>query len=130
MKTARHLLLTLSLAVLALPLACHNRSSSSGSLRVTLSVSPDHPRMTKRINLQVHVDNPQGEPVNDARVTGELTMKLMDMGTTKLTFAPKGNGDYEAQVKSVDMSGPWSLAVNAKRGGAEAKQTFDVNVFD
>ena len=86
--------------------------------------------MTKPITLQVHVASPQGQPIADAQVSGELTMKLMDMGTTKLAFTPKGNGDYEAQVKSVDMSGPWSLAVDVKQGSAEARQTFDVNVFD
>jgi len=86
--------------------------------------------MTKPITLRVHVANPQGQPVADAQVSGELTMKVMDMGTTKLNFAPTGNGEYEAQVKSLDMSGPWSLAVDAKQGSAEAKQTFDVNVFD
>lgn len=86
--------------------------------------------MTRPLTMKVHLANPQGEPINDANVTGELTMKLMDMGTTKLTFAPKGNGDYEAQMKGVDMSGPWSLTVDAKRGGADVKQTFDVNVFD
>ena len=86
--------------------------------------------MTKPITFHVHVADPQGQPVTDAQVTGELTMKLMDMGTTKVTFTPKNNGDYEAQVKSLDMSGPWILAIDAKRGSTEAKQTFDVNVFD
>jgi nitrogen fixation protein FixH len=99
-------------------------------LRLTLTEIPDHPRMTKPITLLVHVANAQGQAVADATVSGELTMKLMDMGTTKLMFAPKGNGDYEAQVKSIDMSGPWALAVDAKQGSAEAKQSFDVNVFD
>ena len=86
--------------------------------------------MMKPLTFNIHVGNVQGEPVNDAHVAGELTMKVMDMGTTKLEFTPKGNGDYEAQVKSLDMSGPWSLAVDARQGSAEAKQTFDVNVFD
>lgn len=99
-------------------------------MRLNLSVSPDHPRMSKPITLQVHVGNPQGQPVTDAQVNGELTMKLMDMGATKLSFAPKGNGNYEAQVKGVDMSGPWALAVTAQRGSTTSKQTFDVNVFD
>ena len=116
--------------LLGISLACNKNSVSRASLRLTLVVSPDHPRMTKPITLTVHVASAQSQPVTDANVTGELTMKLMDMGTTKLTFAPKGNGDYEAQVKSVDMSGPWNLAVDAKQGSAEAKQTFDVNVFD
>ena len=86
--------------------------------------------MTKSITFTVHAADPKGQPVNDANVAGDLTMKLMDMGTTKLTFTPKGNGDYEAQMKGVDMSGPWALAVDAKQGSTDVKQTFDVNVFD
>ena len=52
------------------------------------------------------------------------------MGTTQLKFEPKGNGSYEASSKSLDMSGPWSLAVDARQGGTESKQVFDVNIFD
>ena len=86
--------------------------------------------MNKPVTFQVHVTDVNGQPVNDAEVNGALTMKLMDMGATQLKFAPKGNGDYEASVKSLDMSGPWSMSVNAKRGGATGKQNFDVNIFD
>ena len=86
--------------------------------------------MTKPITFLVQVTNAQGQPVNDAQISGALTMKVMDMGTTQLTFNPEGNGRYEASIKGVDMSGPWSLAVDAKQGTSESKQSFDVNVFD
>ncbi len=86
--------------------------------------------MNKPTTFQVHVTGADGQPVSDAEVNGALTMKLMDMGATQLKFVPKGNGDYDASVKSLDMSGPWSMAVNAKRGDATAKQSFDVNIFD
>lgn len=116
--------------LLAFSIACNRTSQSNGSLHLTLSISPERPRMTKSITFTVHAADPKGQPVNDANVAGDLTMKLMDMGTTKLTFTPKGNGDYEAQMKGVDMSGPWALAVDAKQGSTDVKQTFDVNVFD
>lgn len=86
--------------------------------------------MTKPITLQVQVTNTQGQPVRDAQVSGALTMKVMDMGTTQLKFEPKGNGSYAASIKGLDMSGPWSLSVDAKQGGSESRQSFDVNVFD
>jgi nitrogen fixation protein FixH len=57
-------------------------------------------------------------------------MKLMDMGTTQLKFAPKGNGDYEASMKSMDMSGPWNLAVDASQGPVRAKKSFEFTVYD
>lgn len=99
-------------------------------MHLDLTVSPDRPSMAKPVIFHVHVTGAGGAPVNDAEVSGALTMKLMDMGATKLKFVPKGNGDYEASVTSVDMSGPWSLAVKASRGGLSVKQSFDVNIFD
>jgi hypothetical protein len=105
-------------------------SNYSSPWRMELKVSPDHPSMTKPITLQLHIVDERGQPVSDAQVNGSLTMKLMDMGTTALKFSPKGNGDYEASLKSVDMSGPWGLAVDAVQGSTHAKQSFEVIVFD
>jgi|HubBroStandDraft_5_1064220.scaffolds.fasta_scaffold28675_4 hypothetical protein len=122
-----------ALIVIAFCTACGKKNasgSSSGTLQLQLTVSPEHPSMTKPITFQVHLADAQGQPVNDAQVNGALTMKIMDMGTTQLKFEPKGNGSYEASSKSLDMSGPWSLAVDARQGGTESKQVFDVNIFD
>jgi hypothetical protein len=86
--------------------------------------------MTKPITFQVHVTGANGQPATDAEVNGALTMKIMDMGTIHLKFVSKGNGDYQASVKSLDMSGPWGVVITARQGDANAKQSFDVNVFD
>jgi len=45
-----------------------------------LKISPDHPSMTKPMTLQLHIADEHGQPVNDAQVSGSLTMKVMDMG--------------------------------------------------
>ena len=126
------LLLSITLVFcIAVTSACKRPTGAeSAALKLNLTVVPDHPSMTKPIVFQVHVTNAQGQPVNDAKLSAALTMKLMDMGATQLTFTPKGSGDYEASVKSTDMSGPWNLAVNAAEGGATVKQNFEVNVFD
>jgi hypothetical protein len=105
-------------------------ADNTGPLRLILKISPDHPSMTKPITFSLHITDEQGQPVSDAQVNGGLTMKLMDMGVTKLTFVPKGNGDYEASVKGLDMSGPWNLAVDATQGGKHVKKDLDVTVFD
>jgi hypothetical protein len=129
-------------ATLVLMLACGKKESqpsqtssastsdAAGPLRIGLKISPEHPSMTKPITFSLHVTDEQGQPVSDAQVNGGLTMKLMDMGATKLAFVPKGNGNYEASVKSVDMSGPWNLAVDATQGGKHVKKDLDVTVFD
>ncbi len=95
-----------------------------------LKTAPDNPSMTKPIALTLHLSDQRGQPVNGATVTGTLTMKTMDMGTTAVPFASRGNGDYQATLKAVDMSGPWSLAVEASQGGASAKHAFEINVGD
>lgn len=110
--------------------ASSNPADSASPWRMQLKVVPDHPSMTKPITFQLHIADERGQPVNDAQVSGALTMKVMDMGTTTLKFSPKGSGNYEASMKSVDMSGPWALAVDAAQGSTHAKQSFDVTVFD
>ena len=130
---------------LALTLGCDQKASapeqqpqaasSPASSEVTpwhmdLKVSPDHPRMVKPMTLTLHITDERAQPVNAAEVNGALTMKSMDMGTTQLKFAPKGNGDYEASVKDMDMSGPWNLAVDASQGSVHAKKSFEFTVYD
>ena len=134
LRTLRFLRVSMiSATLLVCMLACSKKASQtnlSAPLRLTLKVSPDHPSMTKPITFDVHVENPQGQAVSDAQVTGALSMKLMDMGVTQLTFTPKGDGNYEASAKGMDMSGPWSLVVSASQGSASVEQSFDVTVGD
>lgn len=86
--------------------------------------------MAKPITFTVHITDKHAQPVTDAEVNAALTMKLMDMGTTQLKLAAKGNGDYEATMKDMDMSGPWNLAVDAAQGSTHVKQSFEVTVYD
>jgi len=86
--------------------------------------------MVKPMTFTVHITDEHAQPVNDAQVNGALTMKSMDMGTTRIKFAPKGNGNYEASMKSMDMSGAWNLAVDASQGTVHAKKTFEFTVYD
>jgi len=86
--------------------------------------------MTKPVTLVLHILDNRGQEVSDAQVSGTLTMKVMDMGSTPVQFTAKGHGDYAATAKSVDMSGPWNLAVDVKQGPVEAKANFEVVVGD
>jgi hypothetical protein len=103
---------------------------SASPWRMELKVSPDHPSMTKPITFQFHLVDQNGQPINDAQVNGSLTMKVMDMGATALKFTTKGNGNYEASIKGIDMSGPWNLAIDVGSGTVHAKKNFDVTVYD
>ena len=95
-----------------------------------LTVSPDPPSMAKPITFIVHITDENNQPVVGAAVTGSLTMKTMDMGKTELKFESKGGGDYEARRADMDMSGTWTLAVEARQIAADHKQSFDFAVGD
>jgi nitrogen fixation protein FixH len=105
-------------------------SGEAGPWHMDLKVSPDHPRMVRPLTLTLHITDDHAQPVNDAEVNGALTMKEMNMGTTQVKFVPIGNGDYEAAMKSMDMSGPWNLAVDASQGPVHAKKSFEFTVYD
>jgi nitrogen fixation protein FixH len=140
----RILIYSVVAASLALTLGCGKKANeqpvaqsqaaasadSASPWRLELKISPDHPSMTKPITFEVHIADQRGQPVSDAQVSGALTMKVMDMGTTALKFSPKGNGDYAASIKGMDMSGPWNLAVDASQSNLHVKKNFDVTVFD
>ena len=126
MKTRWPISLCAVLTILTLLAACHK---NDGPLHMVLTVSPDHPRMTRPITFTVHVTE-NGQPVTNAEVVGTITMKSMDMGKTELKFTAKGNGDYEASLKGMDMSGEWNLAVDATQGGVHTKKNFDFTVGD
>jgi nitrogen fixation protein FixH len=103
---------------------------SANTWQMDLKISPDHPRMVRPLTFMLHITDEQGKPVNDAAVSGAITMKEMDMGTTQLKFTPMGNGEYEASMKSMDMSGTWNLAVEAAGGTVHTKKSFEFTVSD
>jgi hypothetical protein len=98
--------------------------------KLSLKVVPDQPRMVHAAIFTLHISDRGGKPVENAEVMGTLNMTLMDMGKTELKFDPKGHGDYEATVKSFDMSGPWEIAFDAAEGTAHAHKVFQFTVFD
>ncbi len=116
--------------VQAKPDVASNSADAGDTWHLELKISPDHPSMTKPMTLALRITDEHGQPVNDAKVNGSLNMKLMDMGVVAVKFDPKGNGTYEGSTKSMDMSGPYNLAVDATQGGTHVTKNFDVNVFD
>jgi hypothetical protein len=112
----------------------HARSSANpgeaSPWHMVLKISPEHPSMVKPMTFTLHITDEHGLPVNAAEVNGSLTMKSMDMGATQVGFTAQGNGDYEASLKDMDMSGSWNLAVDAAQGSTHVKQSFEVMVND
>ncbi len=129
----------LLLSVALLFWGCKSKSGSQGSSapneftsgwKIDLKVTPDHPRMVQPVTFTVHILDASGKPVDDAKVTGELTMAVMDMGKNELTFESKGEGNYEASKKDMDMAGPWELTVQAAQGTFHALKKFEVVIYE
>jgi hypothetical protein len=100
-------------------------TNDAGPLRLELKISPEHPRMIKPTDFALHVTDPNGKPSDGLTVIGRLTMRAMNMGETQLTFAAKGDGNYTGSVKEMDMSGPWTLTVDASGKSGHVQKSFD-----
>lgn len=92
---------------------------------LVLTISPEHPRMIKPTIFAVHITDADGKPGDGLTVAGHLTMRAMSMGETQVKFEPKGGGNYEASVKEMDMSGPWTLTVDATRDATREQKSFE-----
>ena len=66
-------------------------------------------------------------PVDDAAVTGEFFMPVMEsMGKTKVQFTHASDGRYTGQG-NLSMAGAWQVTVTAMRGGQTlATRTFNL----
>ena len=112
------------------PSPANASEASNSGWKLDLKVAPERPRIVRPATFAVHIADTTGKPVENAQVTGALTMTMMDMGKTAVKFGPKGNGDYQATVPSFDMSGPWDLTVDAAQGPLHSRRVFQVTVFD
>jgi len=114
----------------ALPRGRRAKYQLHAGLKLELTVTPDDPRMVRPATFSVHITDSAGKPVENARATGSLNMVLTDMGKIEVHFDPKGNCDYEATVKSFDMSGPWELSVDTVQSTVRAHKVFQFTVLD
>ncbi len=133
----RNFLLVIFIAVLTITIGCNrkatNRAEASSEANASttspwnfaLTIAPDHPRMVKPTTFTVHVTDASGKPADNLNLAGSLAMVAMNMGDTHVTFQGKGNGNYEASVKELDMSGPWTLTLDASQGTLHAQKSFD-----
>jgi nitrogen fixation protein FixH len=130
LKTYRTICIVVLIAVATLSVGCKKKAApeSYAELLISLGTDPARPRMVGPTTFRVHVTDEVQHPVSNAQVTAALTMKLMDMPPVKLSFEPKGNGYYEVTVKSIEMSGPWGVVVEAKQGNIDSKKDFDLMV--
>ena len=78
--------------------------------------------------LELHVTDPQGLPIDQARVVPGAHMTNMDMLTREVSVLARGNGVYLVQLQFT-MAGPWAIIISASAEGfAPVEQTMHVEV--
>lgn len=126
------LAIILTLLLLA---ACHQQPASkpaaqpaaNANWKMALTTVPDPPLNEKPTVFRLHLTDETGRPISGAQVKAALDMLTMDMGKNEITFADKGDGNYEGTGKFT-MAGPWNVVVTAEQGYTIAQQKFSMGV--
>lgn len=75
--------------------------------------------------LDIAVMNAAGKPLASAKVTVQVAMTSMDMGTASPTVQEKGKGHY-ATTAAFSMAGPWRVTVKVVAPGQKPQtKAFD-----
>lgn len=95
-----------------------NISSTSG---ISLSTNPD-PLQPGAATFMIDVKDKNGKPVDNAKVSFDLNMTTMNMGTQQGDATPQGKGRYSVEGR-ISMRGPWrvSTKVTMPDGSVENK---------
>ena len=102
-------------------------SSGSGNAQISLMTNPSPLRLGQGTFI-ISVKDDAGNPVDDARVTFDLNMTTMNMGTQEGVASAQGNGNY-AVVGRLSMKGPWKVSTKVTMpDGKEISKDFSVNV--
>ena len=99
-------------------------SSTSG---ISLSTNPD-PLQPGPATFLIDVKDKNGKPVDDAKVSYDLNMTTMNMGTQQGDATSQGKGRYSATGR-MTMRGPWRIStkITMPDGSVENKD-FTVDV--
>lgn len=102
-------------------------SGGNGNSTITLSTNPD-PLQPGQATFIINVKDKEGKPVDNAKVSFDLNMTSMNMGTQQGDAASQGNGRYAA-TGTMSMRGPWRVATKVTMpDGTVQTEDFSVNV--
>ena len=104
-------------------------STSAGAEKeqITLTTEPS-PLRPGKAKFMINVQDSDGKPVDNAKVSFDLNMTTMNMGTQRGEAVAQGDGQYVAQG-NLTMLGPWRVSVVAVMSdGSKQSKDFVVNV--
>ena len=94
--------------------------ANASKYSVTLQSEPAEPKGGSEGTFHVKVTGPDGKPVSDAQVQMTLVMPAMPsmgMGEMRTAIDFQWNGSEYVGKGTVAMAGPWTITVEARRGG-------------
>ena len=100
--------------------------ATKNSLKITAKMalpakSGDNP-------LDIAITTAAGKPLTSAKITAQVAMTSMDMGTTSPLVKETGKGHYTTTV-NFSMTGPWRVMVKVSVPGQKIQtKAFDFNV--
>lgn len=126
-KISLVVLLILVLAVATLGWKTKVLGESTTAELVTLTTEPN-PLRPGKAKLIIKIIDIEGKSVDDAKVSFDLNMTTMNMGTQKGWAVAEGNGVYIAQG-NFTMLGQWRVRTQVvMRDGSKQNKDFVLNV--
>ncbi|GCE24553.1 hypothetical protein KDA_00370 [Dictyobacter alpinus] len=71
--------------------------------------------------LELHLSDPDGLPIDQARVIPNAHMTNMDMPALQSSVVARGQGNYEVNL-ALNMAGPWSITIKTQAQGFISQQ--------
>ncbi len=119
------LILAIGVATLGWKTKVLGESTSTELITLTTEPSPLRPGKAKFL---IKVKDKDGRPVDNSKVSFDLNMTTMNMGTQKGEAVEQGNGQYRAQG-NLTMLGPWRVRIQAVMpDGSKENKDFVMNV--
>jgi hypothetical protein len=107
------------------PVTENPATQDAGDLRISLSLNPYPPTVSKSSEFTVTLTKVSGQAISDAAIRLDLTMPGMYMPPNQLTLLSAGNGTYTA-TGPFTMRGPWRIEVLITISGKTQSVFFDV----
>ncbi len=102
--------------------------AATGNGQISLSTNPNPPKLGKT-TFVISVKDKDGKAVDNAKVSFDLNMTTMNMGTQQGEATPQGNGQYAA-TGGLSMGGPWAVRTKVVMPGGEIlNKEFTINVY-
>lgn len=104
-----------------------NGPSENGS-QISLLTNPNPPRIGQT-NFTITVKDRDGKTVDNAKVSFDLNMTTMDMGSQQGEATTQGNGQYAAAGR-LSMGGPWAVKTKISMPNGEVvSKDFTLSVY-